>query len=121
MPLKNAPSGTDVGHNITPLPYVREGDPRQRFVRLVGEWKAGRGHSSKLKDLAMHPAYQQIIGMGESAVPLLLEEMKERPDQWDWALRAITGDDPVPHESWGKLTEIAAAWNAWGKERGYIN
>jgi hypothetical protein len=74
-----------------------------------------------LKDLAMHPAYQQIIGMGERAIPLLIEEMKERPDQWDWALRAITGADPVPRESWGKLKEIAASWVAWGKERGSIN
>ena len=91
-------------------------DFQQRFARLVAEWKVGRGHSSKLKDLAMHPAYQQIIGMGERAVPLLIEEMKERPDQWDWALRAITGNDPVPRESWGKLKDIAAAWVAWGRE-----
>lgn len=97
-----------------------QGAVRQRFDRLVVEWKTGRGHSSKLKELATHPAYQQIIGMGESAVPFLLEEMKERPDQWDWALRAITGTDPVPRESWGKLKEIAAAWIAWGEERGYI-
>jgi hypothetical protein len=96
-------------------------DFQQRFARLVTEWKHGRGQSSKLKDLAMHPAYQQIIGMGEPAVPLLIEEMKQRPDQWDWALRAITGVDPVPRESWGKLTEIAAAWIAWEKERGRIN
>lgn len=94
---------------------------RQRFSRLADEWRLGRGHSSKLTDLAMHPAYQQIIGMGERAVPLLLEEMKERPDQWDWALRAITGEDPVPRDSWGKLNEIAAAWIAWGRERGYAS
>ena len=98
-----------------------ESDFQQRFLRLVAEWKLGRGHSSKLKDLAMHPAYQQIIGMGERAVPLLIEEMKERPDQWDWALRAITGADPVPPESWGKLKDIAAAWIAWGRERGCMH
>jgi hypothetical protein len=90
----------------------QESDFQQRFARLVAEWKVGRGHSSKLRDLAMHPAYQQIIGMGERAVPLLIKEMNQRPDQWDWALRAITGTDPVPRESWGKLKEIAAAWIA---------
>ena len=96
----------------------RESDFQQRFMRLATEWKLGRGHSSKLKDQAMHPAYQQIIGMGERAVPLLVEEMKERPDQWDWGIRAITGIDPVPRESWGKLPDIAAAWVAWGRETG---
>jgi hypothetical protein len=93
---------------------------RQRFSNLVAHWKSERGHSSRLKDLVTHSAYQQIIGMGEPAIPLLLEEMQERPDHWDWALRAITGSDPVPPESWGKLREIAAAWVTWGKERGYI-
>ena len=97
-----------------------EKESQRHFARLVAEWKVGRGHSSKLKDLAMHPAYQQIIGMGERAVPLLLEEMKERPDQWDWALRAITGIDPVSREAWGKLKEIATAWVTWGRERGYL-
>jgi len=90
------------------------------FQRLVGAWKAERGHSSKVTELAMHPAYQQIIGMGKDAIPLLLEEMKERPDHWDWALRAITGIDPVPREAWGKLGEIAAAWIHWGRVQGYI-
>ena len=90
-------------------------------MRLVAEWKVGRGHSSKLKDLAMHSAYQQIIRMGERAIPLLIEEMKERPDQWDWALRTITGTDPVPREWWGKLKDIAAAWVAWGRDRGFTN
>ena len=93
---------------------------RQRFDNLAAVWKADRGHSSMLTELVIHPAYQQIIGMGEPAVPLLLEEMRARPDHWDWALRSITGSDPVPRESWGKLREIAAAWVAWGKERGYI-
>jgi len=37
--------------------------PRAKFGKLVSEWKAGRGHSSKIKDLVMHTAYQQIIGM----------------------------------------------------------
>ncbi len=109
-PLESSVGGRDDGSDF-----------QQRFARLVAEWKVGRGHSSKLKDLAMHPAYQQIIGMGERAVPLLIEEMKQRPDQWDWALRAITGTDPVPRESWGKLKDIAAAWIAWGKERGCVH
>ncbi len=104
----------------TPL-IAEDRNPKQQFTRLAEEWKSSRGHSSKLADLAMHPAYQQIIGMGERAVPLLLEEMEAHPDHWDWALRAITGFDPVPKESWGKLNEISAAWIDWGKERGYAH
>ncbi len=114
MPQKHPGTGTETDLSLG-------SGAQQRFTRLAEEWRVGRGHSSKLTDLAMHPAYQQIIGMGERAIPLLLDEMKERPDQWDWALRAITGADPVPRDSWGKLNEIAAAWIAWGRERGYTS
>jgi hypothetical protein len=85
-----------------------------KFTALVSEWKRGRGHSSKIRDLASHPAYQQIIGMGRTAVPLLLREMEQRPSHWDWALRAITGADPVPKQSAGKIMEMAAIWARWG-------
>ncbi len=98
-----------------------EPDLQQRFARLVAEWKSGRGHSSLSSEMVTHPAYLQIIGMGKSAIPLLLNEMNERPDHWDWALRAITGTDPVPQEAWGKLRQIAAAWLAWGAREGYIS
>jgi hypothetical protein len=98
-----------------------EHDIQQHFTQLVAEWKLTRGHSSKLKDLVTHPAYQQIIGIGKAAVPLLLNEMKEQPDHWDWALRAITGANPVPRESWGRLRQIAAAWVEWGIKEGYSN
>jgi hypothetical protein len=91
-----------------------------KFTRLVTEWKSTRGHSSKLIELVMHPAYQQIIGMGNGVVSIILKEMKERPDHWDWALRAITGSDPVPREAWGKLKQIGEAWIAWGINEGYI-
>jgi hypothetical protein len=93
---------------------------QQQFDRLVAEWKLGRGHSSKVEDLVIHPSYQRIIGMGAMAIPFLITEMRERPDHWDWALRAITGTDPVPREAWGKLGQIGAAWVAWAVEHGYV-
>ena len=34
--------------------------------------------------------YQRIIGMGLPVVPLILEELEREPDQWFWALEAIT-------------------------------
>lgn len=90
-----------------------------RFNQLVNEWKAGRGPTSSVTRMAMHPAYQRIIGLGKDAIPLLLAEMEHRPSHWAWALRAITGVDPVPDASRGKLFETAKAWLQWGKEQGY--
>jgi hypothetical protein len=58
------------------------------------------------------------IGMGWSAVPLILEEMRREPDQWFWALEAITEENPVPAEALGK---VRAIWRyralSWAKTR----
>jgi hypothetical protein len=46
-------------------------------------------------DIALQPAHQQIIGMGNEAIPLILDELQREEDHWFWALNAITGDVPV--------------------------
>jgi len=67
----------------------------------------------------MHPAYQQIIGIGDAVVPLILQELKCAPDHWFWALNAITGVDPVPESGRGVMNEMVKAWLDWGTEHGY--
>ena len=67
----------------------------------------------------MNTHYQQLIGMGPVAIPLVLREMAEAPDLFDWALSAITGDSPVPEEAAGDLERVAAAWLDWGRRNGY--
>lgn len=87
-----------------------------RFQQLVHRWKQEAGPSSSVETLAMHPAYQRIIGLGPDAVPLLLAELEREPDHWFWALRAITGENPVLPEHRGKLRLMADDWLAWGKQ-----
>jgi hypothetical protein len=91
----------------------------QRFLDLVVTWKRERGHHSSSAKLAEHPAYQQMIAMGPEVVPLLLRELAGDPDHWFRALHALTGTDPVPPESRGKLREMADAWLRWGRAQGY--
>ncbi len=48
------------------------------FQQLVNQWqKETRGISSST-ELILHPAYQQIIGMGREVVPLLFRELEEK-------------------------------------------
>ena len=68
---------------------------------------------------AVHPAYQGIIGLGDAALPWILEELKKEPRDWFWALTAITGENPIPESSAGKVEEMAEAWLRWGREQGY--
>ena len=95
-------------------------DVRERFRQLAAQWKEQSRHMSNAAQMAMLKPYQQIIGMGEAAVPLILEELQREPDQWFWALEAITQENPVPPESAGKVRAMAEAWVAWGKRQGYM-
>jgi hypothetical protein len=91
----------------------------KKFIRLRDLWKSQRGPESSTTRLMMHPAYQKIIGMGPAVVPLLLRELEHEPDNWFWALRAITEEDPVPPETRGDGGAMARAWLNWARERGY--
>jgi hypothetical protein len=89
------------------------------FQELAERWREERGPTSSTTDMALCPSYQRIIGMGPAAVPLLLRELELRPDHWFWALKSITGADPVPPASRGKVREMARLWLEWGRNQGY--
>jgi len=57
--------------------------------------------------------------MGSTAVPLILQRLATAPDYWFWALKAITGDDPVAEEHRGDLKAMTKAWLEWGRKHGY--
>ena len=90
-----------------------------QFHTLAERWKRETAHYSNIAKKALHPAYQEIIGMGDRVVSLLLTELRRDPDDWFWALQAITGANPVPEASRGNLRAMAEAWVQWGLEKGF--
>lgn len=104
-----------------PAPAAPPRDLRERFQRLAAEWKAQALYLSNTAQMAMLTPYQRIIGMGLPAVPLILEELQREPNQWFWALEAITEANPVPPEDAGKVRAAAQAWIDWGKQHGFIS
>lgn len=102
------------------LPVSRQwASPEVRFYTLKEEWETDTAYLSSITETAVHPAYQQIIGMGAIALPYIFAEMRKRPDHWFWALKAITGEDPVSPEERGKMREMTQSWLRWAKEQGY--
>ena len=91
----------------------------KRFQNLVKTWKQESLLMSSAAEMAKLPSYQQIIKMGESALPLILCELEKDPGHWFWALIKITGIDPVPPENRGDVRKMAFAWLNWGKQHGY--
>jgi hypothetical protein len=94
---------------------------RDRFRRLASEWKDQSRYLSNNAQIAMLRPYQRIIGMGMPVVPLILEELRTEPDQWFWALEAITEENPVPPESAGIVRQMAQAWVEWGRQKGLLD
>ncbi|HLN28481.1 MAG TPA: hypothetical protein VK395_12135 [Gemmataceae bacterium] len=97
-----------------------EADLRQRFRERSALWKQKSRYLSNTAQMALLKPYQEIIGMGKPAVPLILEELQNEPDQWFWALEAITSENPVPPEAAGQVRLMAEAWINWGKQHGLI-
>jgi hypothetical protein len=90
----------------------------ERFRRLEATWTAEVGHFSSPDVLRSHPAFQEIIGLGEAVVSLMLHDLEERPRLWVWALPEITETNPVPPADRGKIRQMTEAWLRWGKENG---
>ena len=93
---------------------------RERFRELASEWKHASRYMSNSAQMAMLKPYQRIIGMGWAAVPLILEELAREPDQWFWALEAISDENPVPADAAGYVRRSTEVWIDWGRERGLI-
>jgi len=91
-----------------------------RFQELAKRWRKETSHLSLASRMASHPAYREIIAIGAAVVPFLLAELRRKPDHWFIALEEITGENPVPPESEGKVKRMADAWVQWGIERGHF-
>jgi hypothetical protein len=96
----------------------RSDELEQRFHTLVERWRGSRNLARTATGSAMHPAYQEIIGLGRDGLPLILRELQREVDHWFWALRAITGVDPVAPSDRGDLDKMAHAWLRWARSQG---
>lgn len=92
----------------------------EEFSRLAAEWKAATEFQSSITRIAMHPAYQRIIGMGQEALAYILRDLELTRAPWFWALHAITGIDPVPAEDRGYIDRMTRAWVRWGVRENII-
>ena len=93
----------------------------QRFNKLAKAWKSETELVSKVTKIILHPAYQKIIGMGEPAISLILNDLVQNgPDDWFWALTAITDENPITKEIAGNMAAMTEAWLQWGRKAGYL-
>lgn len=88
------------------------------FRRLISQWHNERGATSSISKMAMCPSYQRLIANGQRFLPLILRQMEsegDEPDQWFWALHAITGADPITEDMRGDIVQMSRAWLNWAR------
>jgi hypothetical protein len=105
---------------MTPVNTRQANTLVSEFTALAEKWKAETALLSSSSAICNHPAYRAIIALGQPAVPLILRDLEQEPAHWFEALHAITGDDPVPVDDWGRIEAMRQAWLAWGRSRGLI-
>ncbi|MDQ3062056.1 MAG: hypothetical protein M3R14_04225 [Acidobacteriota bacterium] len=94
-------------------------ETKQEFQTLVKVWTKATSRFSFVRQQIVHPSFLRIIGMGEKALPLILEEVKERPiPSWFTALEAISGKDVASDAT--NIGEAAQCWIRWGQNEGYL-
>ncbi len=91
-----------------------------RFEAMFRQWKSETALLSSGTAIVTHPAYQEIIQLGEEVLPFILIKLREDPSHLFYALYLITGENPVPKEHVGKLPLMTADWLAWGEKQGYL-
>jgi hypothetical protein len=92
----------------------------EQFETLAEQWRAETALLSSTTAMVAHPAYRAIIALGPLAVPHLLRDLEREPVHWFEALKALTGDDPVPPAHWGDIAAMRTDWLAWGRQRGLV-
>lgn len=105
-------------HSDVEPQYLRGSETvRDRFQRWSSQVELDTQYLSSMQDVAMHPAYQRVIGLGLEVMPYLLESLKENPGRWIWAVNAIAGEDAA--EGCESFEEAKECWLAWGRRFGY--
>jgi len=112
----NVPRSKLLGYT-TQRPPEADGSPTERFYALVEQCKSvGSLHVAQLTS---HPAFREIVSMGEDVVPFLLGGLVgDEPENWFSTLQKITGVDPVSSSSRADPKSMAQDWLRWGQERG---
>jgi len=83
-------------------------------------WRRDTDCISSIEEIIDNCAYQDIVKLGTSALPLILAALRDEGGLWFEALRKITGEDPVTPDIRGDFTKMRDRWILWGQSRRYL-
>lgn len=83
------------------------------FHLCLQQWKSETAFDSNLDEITSHPCFKAITGLGERAVPLILNELRSSPSLLVYALEDITGEQPYPANMAGDIRRMSDCWLLW--------
>lgn len=80
-------------------------------------------HLSSVRDSREHPSYKKLKEAGETILPVLLRELKDKELGVGLfgLLCDITNANPVDAEHRGHIPSVRDDWLEWGRANGYID
>ena len=108
-----------VSTTALPESKVDSGEIRNRFRHLFDVWDKDTFIFSFSYQIYNHWAYEELVSLGEPAIPYMLGELQRGRSKVVAALHTISGESLVQGL---RLTteEIMERWLAWGEEKGHV-
>lgn len=121
-PVRLAP-----GACSTAVVYMRDSvsegshDATQRiFCRCADRWSRETSHLSTFSRRRRHPAFRQMLALGNEAIPLALKKMDSGDVFFFLVLDQIVPNPPTTNVA-GDMDAIRSVWLDWGRQRGYCS
>jgi hypothetical protein len=89
--------------------YVEKVYLKEKFLNLKDEWQLRTMFSSSIIDIVEDQSFQQIISMGQKAIPFIIDEIEARPSSLVWALNIIY-KAKLKSSSRQTVSEACKAW-----------
>lgn len=111
-------SETQPAEAVEPAPSLED-----KFNRLANAWKSvAAGPASSISRIVTHPAYLEIISLGEKMIPFILRDLQKEPNHWFVALKILARQfSPVKPQDAGNMKKMTEAWLEWGRKNGKLD
>ena len=90
------------------------------FLELKEKWKQETIFESSSDKIFSNSNYVKIIDFGAEALPWIIKDLKRNGGFWFFALKKITGFNPIKTENIGRYEGMKSDWLEWS-EKYYLN
>lgn len=83
------------------------------FHLRLQQWRSETAFDSNLDAIVSHASFRDIVGLGQRAVPLIIDELSIRPSLLVYALEDIVGEQPYAPNTQGNIRAMTDYWLLW--------